>query len=139
MTRVDFYVLASAPPQGRERVACRLADKAFRLGQKLYVHAESESQAGALDELLWTFRQQSFIPHTRTAGDDAPVLIGSGGREPPGDCPLLINLDAEVPLFFSRFERVMEIIDADEQRRAQGRSRFRFYQDRGYPLQTHKL
>ncbi|HET7370044.1 MAG TPA: DNA polymerase III subunit chi [Gammaproteobacteria bacterium] len=139
MTRVDFYVLALAPPQGRERVACRLADKAFQHGQKLYVHAESEAQAAALDELLWTFRQQSFIPHARAGADDAPVLIGLGDLEPPADCALLINLDADVPLFFSRFERVMEIIDGDEQRRAQGRGRFRFYQDRGYPLQTHNL
>jgi DNA polymerase-3 subunit chi len=139
LTRVDLYVLASAPPLGRERVACRLADKAFQHGQKLYIHAESDAQARALDELLWTFRQQSFIPHGRAGGDDAPVLIGCGDDQPPSDWPLLINLNAEAPAFFSRFERLMEIVDGDEERRVQGRTRFRFYQDRGYPLQTHKL
>jgi DNA polymerase-3 subunit chi len=139
LTRIDFYVLASAPPLGRERVACRLADKAFQHDQKLYIHAESDAQAGELDALLWTFRQQSFVPHGRVGAGDAAVLIGHGDGGPPAECPLLINLDTRVPDGFERFERVMEIIDADEQRRAAGRRRFRFYQDQGYPLQTHKL
>ncbi|HET7570025.1 MAG TPA: DNA polymerase III subunit chi [Gammaproteobacteria bacterium] len=140
MTRIDFYVLATARPQERERVACRLVEKARQHDQTVYIHVESSAQAAALDELLWTFRQQSFIPHARAGADaDAPVLIGCGDDMPPAGRALLINLDADVPLFFSGFERVMEIIDGDDQRRAQGRSRFRFYQDRGYPLQTHKL
>lgn len=139
MTRVDFYILADARPLGRERVACRLAEKAYQRDHKLYIHTASGAEARSLDELLWTFRQHSFIPHACfTNGETEPVLIGNGG-EPPADRSILVNLDAEVPLFFSRFERVMEIIDADPERRAQGRNRFRFYQDRGYPLQTHKL
>ncbi|HET7676198.1 MAG TPA: DNA polymerase III subunit chi [Gammaproteobacteria bacterium] len=139
MTRVDFYVLADARPLGRERVACRLAEKGWQHGQPLYVHAESAAQTVAVDELLWTFRQQSFVPHAQFPDNDSePVLIGAAAEAPPGRA-LLINLASGVPLFFSRFERVMEIIDADPERRAQGRNRFRFYQDRGYPLQTHKL
>lgn len=139
MTRVDFYILPDARPLGRERVACRLAEKAYQHGQKLYIHAESGAQASALDELLWTFKQHSFIPHARVeSAEPAPVVIGRAA-EPPADCALLINLDVEVPLFFSRFERVMEIVDGEDTRRVQGRGRFRFYQDRGYPLDTHKL
>jgi DNA polymerase-3 subunit chi len=51
----------------------------------------------------------------------------------------MINLAAEVPAFFSRFERVLEVVDGDASRRAQSRSRFKFYRDRGYELATHNL
>jgi DNA polymerase-3 subunit chi len=139
LTTIDFYILANAPRLGRERVACRLADKAFKQGEPLYIQAASDAQARALDDLLWTFRQMSFVPHGLADEGDAPVMIGSGDGEPPADRTLLINLDAVTPVWFSRFERVLEIVDADDERRARGRERFRFYKDRGYPLQTHKL
>jgi len=139
VTRVDFYVLADRRPLARERIVCRLAEKAYGQQQRLYVHAQAAAQVEALDGLLWTFRQQSFIPHGRlSSGDSEPVLLGHDG-EPPHDYALLINLAPEVPLFFSRFERVIEVIDGTPERRAQGRERFRFYKDRGYSLQTHKL
>ena len=52
---------------------------------------------------------------------------------------VLINLSAEVPLIFSHFERVAEIIPEGEENRNSGRERFRFYRDRGYPLQSHNI
>ncbi len=141
MTRVDFYVLEDNAPQGRERLACRLADKAFRLGHRVYIHTRSAEQAAALDDLLWTFRQGSFVPHAlhgKEGGAGSPVLIGHD--EVPDDRhELLINLADQVPSFFSRFERVMETVDQAEANRLSGRERFRFYRDRGYALQTHTL
>lgn len=141
MTRVDFYILPDAAPDGRERLACRLADKAFRLGHEVYIHARSREQAAALDNLLWTFRAGSFIPHCRVGDgsvESVPVLIGH--EEVPAHChTLLINVAQEVPSFFSRFERVMETVDQDEENKRHGRERFRFYRDRGYALETHTL
>src|SRR3569832_2056639 len=65
MTRVDFYILPDASTDGRERLACRLADKAYRLGHEVYIHARDRQHAARLDELLWTFRAGSFVPHQR--------------------------------------------------------------------------
>ena len=63
-----------------------------------------------------------------------------GHDEAPADrTDLLINLGAEVPLFFSRFERVAEIVSGENEDRALARDRFRFYRDRGYSLNTHRL
>ncbi|MEZ5578324.1 MAG: DNA polymerase III subunit chi [Candidatus Competibacteraceae bacterium] len=45
--------------------ACRLADKAYGLGHTVYLFTASEARAAALDDLLWTFRQDSFVPHER--------------------------------------------------------------------------
>jgi len=139
MTQVDFYVLPDSTPRGRALFTCKLAEKAFSLGHRSFVHLASESAARELDTLMWTFRDRSFLPHC-LAGEDprTPVHLGFG-QEPADDFHLLINLSAEVPGFFSRFERLAEILDASDDSRAQGRERYRFYKDRGYPLETHKL
>ncbi len=141
MTRVDFYLLSDAASLGRERIACRLAEKAYQLGHRVYIHAESSDLARRLDDLLWTFRAGSFVPHALFPCDAShvpPVLIGH--NDAPADShDVLINLATEVPTFFSRYERVAEVIDQDEQRKRAGRERFRFYRDRGYALETHPL
>jgi len=145
MTRVDFYVLDDQAEAARERFACRLVEKAFRLKHKVYVHAASTTAAQRLDTLLWTFSEGSFIPHVLAASDlepalaeATPVQIGTG--EPPGlEAAVLVNLDGEVPAFFSRFERVAEIVGGDASQRTQARARFKFYRDRGYALETHRI
>jgi DNA polymerase III subunit chi len=139
MTQIDFYILPDSTPRSRTLFTCKLAEKAFNLGHRSFVHLAGETEARELDNLMWTFRDRSFLPHC-LAGEEphAPVHLGFG-QEPGEDFHLLINLSGEIPKFFSRFERVAEVVDADEQVRAQGREHFRFYKDRGYPLDTHKL
>jgi len=140
MTEVDFYVLGDSTPKSRLRFACRLADKVFRLGQRVFIHTESAEQTQELDTLLWTFQQNSFVPHSviQDAGDTLPpVLLGHDAE--PDASQVLINLAADVPLFFSRFERVAELINTDNTVRQQGRSRYSFYKERGYPLRTHEI
>lgn len=138
MTKVDFYILQSG---SREHTACKLIEKAFSLGHRIYVHAGSEDQLKKIDNLLWTFRAGSFIPHQRYQSDsseNSPVQIGAHDA-PNIDSDVLINLADDVPLFFSRFERVAELVGPDEQAKTLGRQHFQFYRDRGYSLNTHKL
>jgi DNA polymerase-3 subunit chi len=142
VTRVDFYILGENASGDGPRTACRIAEKAYRLGQKIYMHTNSSQAASFLDEFLWTFRDGSFVPHAAAGSDaaaDSPVIIGKGEEPDPGHRDLLINLADDVPLFFSRFERVAEIVAGDETGRKLARERFRFYRDRGYPLNTHEL
>ncbi|MEE9141816.1 MAG: DNA polymerase III subunit chi [Gammaproteobacteria bacterium] len=139
MTRIDFYILGSTGTDDRPRLACRLAEKAWRAGHRVYINASTHGQAQMLDQMLWTFRDQSFVPHALASADpDAPVVIGFE-TEPNGPADTLINLAGSVPPFFSRFDRTLELVDADSERRAQSRERFKFYRDRGYHLETHKL
>lgn len=141
MTQVDFYILPEAQGEGRELFACRLAEKAYHLGHFLYIHAGDQEQARRVDELLWTFKPGSFIPHGLASGDNGGeerIIIGHAG-EPPLETDVLINLSPSVPMFFSRFLRVAEIIAGDEEQKRLGRERFRFYRDRGYPMNTHNL
>ena len=141
MTRVDFYVSPNNANDASLRLACRILDKAWQQQNLVYVHAASAEQAKQLDELLWVFRDGAFIPHCQSSDHncaEAPIVIGC--ETPPDMQPeVLINLGQEVPGFFSRFERVIEIVAGDEATRAQARQRFKFYRERGYPLETHEL
>ncbi len=137
MTRVDFYVIEAAAGD-KARVACRLAEKAFRKGYPVYVHTTDAAQAKALDALLWSYRAASFVPHA-CVGDaqgEVPVVIGHD-HEPRGHEGLLINLADSVPDFFSRFARVAELVE--EGARDIARARYRHYRERGYALETHTL
>ncbi|HEU4617900.1 MAG TPA: DNA polymerase III subunit chi [Gammaproteobacteria bacterium] len=168
MTQVDFYILGEASADARLRVACRIADKAVQLDQRVFVRAASAGEARQLDELLWTFADTSFVPH-RIVGADAdagpagpdgesgrvgavagpgrgpapgavePVLIGIDAASAGAPSDLLINLGGDVPEDFSRFARVAEIVDSDPGRRREGRDRYKYYRDRGCELKTHEL
>jgi DNA polymerase-3 subunit chi len=139
--RADFYLLQSADRRTRLLTACRIAEKAFEQGLRVSILAGGPDEAAELDDLLWTFQQNSFVPHSvyQDAGAaPAPVLLAHDA-EPDASSQVLINLAAEVPLFFSRFERVAELVDESAEVRRSGRSRYTFYKERGYPLRTHEI
>lgn len=141
MTDIDFYILADTATNDRDWLACRLAEKIFKLKRAVHIHTGSAAHSQQMDELLWTFRDGSFLPHAIYQPDQentAPVLI-SHHTEPQTSNDVLINLASEVPLFFSRFDRVAEIIGTDAQQKQHGRQRFRFYRDRGYNLKSHHV
>ncbi|HRX61139.1 MAG TPA: DNA polymerase III subunit chi [Candidatus Competibacter sp.] len=141
MPRVDFYVLPDNKDNGRALLACRLADKAYTLGHEVYILVASEAQAGALDDLLWTFRQDSFIPHERypLAGDEAsPVLIGTI-LPTEARAYILINFTDRLPEGFERYERIAELVDQNPEVLAKSRERFRQYREQGLTPETHKL
>lgn len=142
MPRIDFYLLASGDLYSRRTTACKLIEKAWRQGHKIYLHTSSEEETRTLDDLLWTFRQGSFVPHepagTADSGDETPVLIGHGAA-PESMADVLVNLAPEVPAGFERFERVAEFVDQDEAVKLAGRGRYKAYKDAGYTPETHKL
>jgi DNA polymerase III subunit chi len=141
MTRVDFYILKDTGDPARVLFACRLTEKAVQQGHQVYINTESAVQLQQLDDLLWTFRAGSFLPHAVDDGEDngeQPVLLAHG-MEPRDSHDVLVNLSNDVPPFFSRFNRVAELVGGDEAQRAGARNRYRFYKDRGYTLNTHEI
>lgn len=141
MARVDFYVLKQAGVQARDVFACRLAEKAYRLDNRVHIHTASSSDAARLDDLLWTFRDGSFVPH-RVVGasddDESPVTIGFGDTPPPSS-DLLINLSDDVPEMAASFARIAELVTSDDDSRRMSRQRFAAYRDNGDEIDTHKL
>jgi DNA polymerase-3 subunit chi len=139
--RIDFYVLPDQKENGRALLACRLADKAYGLGHTVYLFTASETRAAALDDLLWTFRQDSFVPHERyplVGEEGSPVLVGTAAPATV-EAQVLINLADALPEGFERYERVVELVDQHPEVLAQSRERFRQYREQGCLLETHKL
>ncbi|MBQ74367.1 MAG: DNA polymerase III subunit chi [Gammaproteobacteria bacterium] len=137
MTRIDFYQIDS--DEAPLLFACRLIEKVYRKGLKVYIHTMSERQSIELDDLLWSFRGDRFIPHAlENAAEEAPIKIGHN-VEPDEHQEVLINLSREVPDFFSRFDRVAEIVPLGDENRHSARQNYRFYKDRGYSLQYHEI
>jgi len=140
MTRIDFYLNDSTQAAANLRTACQIADKAYRMGHRVYLYTADAPTTAQLDELLWTFSAGAFVPHCCNGDDDgaSPVIIGHD--EPPAsEHDVLISVANRIPDFFTRFTRLAEIVSADADERASARERFRHYRERGYPLETHNL
>ncbi|PVZ65454.1 DNA polymerase III subunit chi [Pelagibaculum spongiae] len=140
MTEITFYLLAQDNQQARMQYACRIAEKAVQQGKRVYLHTQSEQQAREMDDLLWSFKPGSFVPHERYISHDpqSPVVIGCVER-PETQADILINLSTNLPLFFSQFQRNIEIIPEDNEIRPKLRQNWKFYQDRGYSLKFFDL
>jgi len=124
-------------------LVCKLIDKATTRGQRVFVHSDDLALLKLLDEALWQFRPERFIAHrliTEQSADAEDLeTVTLSPAEPTRTDAVLINLASSVPVFFSRFERTLEVVDQEDSIRLEGRDRYRFYQQRGYPLQHHNL
>ncbi|MGA9666599.1 MAG: DNA polymerase III subunit chi [Gallionella sp.] len=132
MTKVDFYTGST----DKLRTACLLSHKAMQNGLRTAISLPDEATSAALDKLLWHYPATAFIPHCRGDAKDAdqmPVVLNHGSDKFPHH-DLLISLHDECVPFFSRFERVIEIVSNDAGDASKGRDRFKFYRDRGYEL-----
>jgi DNA polymerase III subunit chi len=137
MTQIDFYTHVS----DKLSVACLLSAKAYGQGRKVFVYCPDPDVAHRFDRMLWTTPAIGFTPHC--ASHDAlapitPVIVGYDQASPDHD-EVLLNLRTEWPPFFSRFQRLIEIVSVEEEDRVKARDRFRFYRDRGYEIRTYDL
>lgn len=136
MTNVSFYKLAGNQ-QVALALACQLIQKSLQAQQQVLCLVPDHATAQQLDEQLWSFQDTAFVPHA-IGVDNAPVAI-SVDPEPGDHHQILINLQAQIPTWFSRFDRVMEIIYAEPSYEQAKRDNFKFYQQRGYALSFHDL
>lgn len=153
MTKIDFYITNINTLDEYLNFACRLTEKAYRKQCDVYLHTANEAHMAALDKLLWTFRPNSFLPHSselnskksennRNNGDTASatgeILVACSG-DPRDHHDVLVNLTEETPECFSRFTRVAEVVMSTDEAKAKSRQRYKYYRDRGYPLEVHNL
>jgi DNA polymerase III subunit chi len=142
MAEVSFYILSSALLQERYLFACKLIEKAYRNGQFCYILTDSDEQSELLDDLLWTFRAGSFIPHEIYTGQapstDKVILIGSV-KAPEHSQGLLFNLSSKYPEDISKTKRILEMLDNCEITKAAARNRYRQYQQAGMRVTTHNM
>ncbi len=139
MPRVDFYIL---PDQGqRERFTCDIANKIRRQDLQIYIHTSSREEAGVLDDLLWTFKDISFLPHCLIDADDAgtnTITIGWEGTTANSN-EVLINLSTEIPDFADNFNRIVEIVPPEDPHKQRARERYKQYQQGNIELHNNDL
>jgi DNA polymerase-3 subunit chi len=137
VTRIDFYHYA----EDKLRFACRLAAKACEQSSRVVVYTPDTELLGRFDRDLWTFQSTRFVPHVFAGtglAAETPVILASSGEDLPHH-DVLLNLADEWPPFFSTFERLLEIVAADDEDKAKARSRYAFYRKRGYDIQVNAI
>ncbi|HTH73701.1 MAG TPA: DNA polymerase III subunit chi [Trinickia sp.] len=135
MTRIDFHTNVG----DALLYACRLARKAYQAGQSLVVVGDP-GRLRTFDEQLWTFSPLDFLPHCMAdsaLAERTPIVLTTDLAHAPHH-RILLNLAPAVPAQFARFERLLEVVGNSEDELVAGRERYRFYRDRGYPLNNHK-
>jgi DNA polymerase-3 subunit chi len=138
--RIDFHFNV----EHRLQYACRVVRRARAADCRVLLYSRDADRLGRLDTALWTFSALDFVPHVEVDSPLAvrtPVLLASSltGATPP--CPVLVNLDDEVPpdlqSLTGRFDRLIEIVSRDDDDRRLARERFRLYREAGLQPQSH--
>lgn len=139
--RVDFYVLKSSTAKQRWTFACRLTEKAYLRDLKVVLLGDTLAEVEAIDALLWTFSERSFVPHDIHSGAPgaAPAVQLTQDLDSVASADLLVNVSTRLPARLDRFARIAEIIDADDERRRLGRERFKVYRELKLAVETHQL
>ncbi|NEX20218.1 DNA polymerase III subunit chi [Thiorhodococcus mannitoliphagus] len=141
MSRIDFYSLEPGSRGDRFLLACKLVERIRAKGLRALIFCPDLEQARHLDRLLWTYRDDSFLPHGlvgKVDTDLTPILISTDGR-PETEHQVLINLALQPPDFLNRFERVCDLVDQNPEILAAGRVRYRGYRGAGLEPNHHKL
>ena len=141
MPRADFYLIDK--PRFREEpllLVCELVRKAYAAELPTLVLARDTAQAEALDDLLWSFDPDEFLPH-QIAGsdegdDDTPILIATPAMDVPPRV-LMVNLRDQAPV--GSFERVLEVVPADPATRGPLRERWKHYQALGFAVAKYDM
>ncbi len=139
MTRADFYIVADHNMP--YRFICNLCDKVREEGYDLYIQASSREQASTLDEMLWTFRDISFLAHAlidSADADNTPILIGWEG-EVCQSRQALMNLSNTFPDPVEGYERIIEVVPSAPDHREKARQRYKAYRDQGLALHSHDI
>ncbi|WP_027858250.1 DNA polymerase III subunit chi [Marinobacterium jannaschii] len=140
MAQADFYVLPAAAPEARSRFLCRLVEKIQGLGHQIYIHCQDESDAEAVDQLLWEFRPDAFLPHSLIGQrpEDSPIRLGWGNHR-PNQQQVFINLALDIPDDALQFERILEVVVQTPDVLDATRRNYKRYQDNGIEIRMNDM
>jgi DNA polymerase III subunit chi len=152
MTQVDFHILQDTNSEARWLYACRFVEKVASLGHNILIAVDTKVEAQMLDELLWSFKPESFIPH-HLVGDENKTQVeitytvntnndnnhdsNHDSNSYTGQQQVLVNISSQVPDYFSCFERLTEIVIQEPIVLEKTREHYKFYKQRGYPISQH--
>jgi DNA polymerase III subunit chi len=138
MTQIDFHILQDSSVTARWLYTCRFIEKVERLGHSILVVVDTQEEAQELDDLLWSFKPESFIAHQIIGGDEEAKVEITFTANAGEHHDVLINLSSQIPEYFSRFARTVEIVIQAPTILENTREHYKFYKQRGYPISQHK-
>lgn len=146
MKQVDFYLIVNQVSDAQFKLASRLSNKLSRLRQRALIVTDEPQAATDLSAVMWSFSDTSFVAHDvldRNTVYPGNVHISdverAAGVSDYRDYQVLINLSSEVPVFNHHFDRIAEIVEADEGAKAGARHRYRRYAEEGFEIKTHSI
>ncbi|MEM7027819.1 MAG: DNA polymerase III subunit chi [Pseudomonadota bacterium] len=139
MPRVDFYILKNG--NSVEQFACSITNKALKSGKRIHINTQNEADTAMLDDLLWTFRDISFLPHEIYQGEltsSTAITLGNGNQF-PDVAQVIVNLTDSIPAHIDQYERVIEIVGGSENRKDLARQRYRDYRKMKFEIHDHQI
>ncbi len=137
--QVDFYVMQDQS-KSVQQLVCQLAMMAWEQGMQSMVLLPDDQQLEQLDQLMWSFPRDRFLPHqsARQPGD-APVVLGLPADLDNCQAQVIINLDTGVIPRPERFRRLLELVPASDADRHASRLKFRAYKALGLDPLSHTM
>jgi DNA polymerase III subunit chi len=141
---VDFYLLNTSIQDSLYRFTCRLIEKAYLQQKKIFIQVNSHEEGQRIDELLWTFRDISFIPHSYLGVnpffDSYSSAVNIATDKPKRlEADILFNLSHTIPTYFPEFLRIIEVVSEEKKNKNQSRQKYKFYKAQNCQLTTHNI
>lgn len=117
--------------------ACIQAAHYYRQNKRVFIFTEDQAQAHQIDQLLWSFEPDSFVPHNLIGeGPKQGAAIEIGYQPSTNRRPILINLAKQTPNFANRYQQIIDFVPSNEDLKQLARQRFRSYKQMGLDVQT---
>lgn len=140
MVQVTFFVLQSTDDTPLLPLVCQQAAQHYRQQKNVFIYADNQESCHQLDEILWSFEPDSFVPHN---------LVGEGPKQgspveiswqpPKNRRQVLINYASTMPQFCHQFAHVIDFVPVDETRKQLARDRYRQYKSSGFTITTQNI
>jgi DNA polymerase III subunit chi len=136
--RIDFHILKNMPDSNG--YLARFVEKVFLMQKHIFIYTATAAQAAIIDDILWTARPASFIPHQIILNLDEPQdPVTISHNHLPNKTDVLVNLSLTVPSFYGSFNRIIELVASEPASQEQSREKYRLYQSFGCQLHTFNI
>ncbi len=133
--RITFYILKDSMAKTVVKTVCRLVEKSFQAGDWLYIQTRSDETLHVLNKYLWSYKQDSFLPHQIWQADvqhteKTPILLGTHSPHDLNSNALLTLTGEKVsnPL---KYNRILHVVTSKTDRLQSARIAFKQYQEKG--------
>jgi DNA polymerase-3 subunit chi len=147
-TQVMFYLLPEEDKTDASEIntssviyhACLQASYFYRQNQRVFIYTRDQLSAEQVDEMLWAFDSDSFVPHNLSGeGPKQGAAVEISHQAPRGRRPVLINLTNTVPDFASQFNLIVDFVPDDEALKQLARERFKACRQLGFQVDNQAV